>query len=107
MTDVNLAFEPGWLAKRTATVRERVMRLNPPPMDNGKNLRGYHPQRRLSNYLNDRVGKGKFIRMYGRAAWDALPRCCIVHDGRRKAVERRSIEDEMWKLPVDHPMRRI
>jgi|SRR6202035_3499440 len=94
-----------WLAKRTPTVRQRLLRLNPPPLYEGKRLRGYHPHRRTSEPWGNLVGKRQFIVRYGRHAWAALPRFTVLHNGHRKAVSRETVLDNLWMLPHDHPLR--
>lgn len=64
-------------------VRARIRRLNPNPQE-GEMIRGWHPTRPV--YLRcerDEISKGHFLRKYGRAAFEALPRYCIRKEGRR------------------------
>ena len=85
-------------------VVERVTRLNPQGWDLGSVPRGWN-RRRNPSWFSGKIGKGHFIRQFGRAAWEAMPRCCISRHGRRQYVDREAVEDDLWKLPTDHPMR--
>lgn len=93
-----------WLAKRQSRVAERILRLNPDPSP-GSLLRGYHPSARTTGIYMQFIGKREFLRKYGRAAWDALPRMCIRQDGHRKAVSWEDCADMVWLLPAAHPAR--
>lgn len=53
------------------------------------------------------VGKGEFIRKYGREAWGNLPAYCVQKYGHRAYVERTAVEDNLWLLRADHPDRSI
>ena len=77
----------------SSAVRERIVRLNPQTPD-GERLRGYHPNS-TSVFRSERdlVGKGEFIRVRGRAAWNALPNGLIFRYGRRQYVSTATFHD--------------
>lgn len=93
-----------WVAKRKPEVRARILRLNP-SLEQGRMIRGYRSHRRSTNVATGNLGKGYFIKKYGREAWAALPRCCIIHDGHRKAIRYEDEVDRIWMMPADHPIR--
>lgn len=80
-----------WLAKRTPNVQARLLRQNPPPLDPGARLRGYHPHKRSADHWRGLLGKRQFIKAFSREAWAALPRCCVIHDGHRKSVNAETV----------------
>jgi hypothetical protein len=47
----------------------------------------------------DHMGKGRFIKTYGRDAWNRLPRSAIVKEGKRAFVTREAILDNLWMAP--------
>lgn len=94
-----------WLAKRTPSVQARILRLNATG-GQGDRLRGYHPHKRTTDVWQCFIGKREFIKRHGRAAWMALPRCCVEHDGHRKRISREAELDNLWLAPADSPARR-
>jgi hypothetical protein len=84
---------------------ERVMRLNPNGVEQGSLPRGLgQPARR--NWGMWQIGKGRFIRHFGRAAWDGLPPICKGKQGKRAYVSEEAVTDRAWEFPSDHPARR-
>lgn len=62
---------------------ERVLRLNPNP-ESGTKLRGIHYKDAAHSYRFARfVSKGRFIRRYGREAFERIPTRELHKDGRR------------------------
>jgi hypothetical protein len=95
-----------WLAKRTPAVRYRILRLNPLPWHEGERRRGYHPHQRATDPWRGYVGKKEFIRRFGREAWAKLPQLAIIQQSHRKAVSQETIQDNLWMVPLDSPLRR-
>lgn len=52
----------------------------------------------------DAIGKGQFIRMYGRDVWDKLPKSAILRDGKRAYATREAVEDNSWGTRLDVPV---
>jgi len=52
----------------------------------------YSWHRRVFDY----VGKGAFIRMHGRSAWERIPSSYRVKHGKREYVAREAIDDNVW-----------
>ena len=78
----------------------RVLRLNPNGMKEGSRPRGFF-RKSLHQSLVDfsmgfyPVGKRAFIAKLGREAWDALPNCYKAKSGRRRAVDVKTVEDNV------------
>lgn len=71
-------------------ILERVIRLNPNPVE-GERLRGLHltaMESREMFWLYDCIGKGEFLRRYGRDAFARVPRQHLRKRGRRVYVTR-------------------
>jgi hypothetical protein len=69
-------------------VIDRIVRLNPNPKE-GEMLRGWHPARHVGRmWHRDVIGKGAFIRKYGRIEYELLPEQAIIKDGKRVYIMR-------------------
>lgn len=88
-----------------AARRERILRLNPNGVLPGTWPRGMGQPARF-NWASWQIGKGRFIREYGRAAWDALPPVCKGKQGKREWVSMEAVEDRAWEFSASHPARR-
>lgn len=75
-----------WGARRGANVWARIERLNAIGVEEGSFLRGWHPHRRSRHMDIPTIPAAHFIRKFGRARYDALPRRAFYRDGHRKAV---------------------
>lgn len=97
----------GFFAKRKgmgATVKARILRLNPTIEEGGK-IRGWHPAPTAKEqfFLRAIFGKGWVIRNYGREQWDKLKEAGLtVKYGKREyAAQEGLIDGTMW-LKKDH-----
>lgn len=86
-----------WLSRRGPAVRERILRLNC-TIAPGQRPRGWNPQpTKLAREWNSgAVSKGDFIRKFGRATWDRIPREYYVRDGKRCYLTREAVMDRVW-----------
>lgn len=84
----------------------RIIRLNPNGFPQGTIPRGYGQPARL-NWATWQIGKGRFIREHGRAAWDALPAIAKSKQGKREWVSEEAVVDRAWEFPPDHPARAL
>lgn len=75
------------------TVRERVLRLNKTFVE-GKRIRGWHRKETYrNNWSMDAVGKGEFIRRWGRVPWSILHKDLKHKNGRREYVAATTFQD--------------
>lgn len=103
---MSVEFMQAVLTKRHCCpmVVERVLRLNPMGFDQGTIPRGWN--RRLSPArCRGAIGKRQFIAIFGRAAWEAIPDACLYRQGRRVYVHREAVEDRLWLVGPDDPLR--
>ncbi len=85
---------------------ERVLRLNPNGVEAGTIPRGIGQRARL-HWASWQIGKGRFIREFGRKAWDDLPAIAKGKQGKRAFVSQEAIVDRAWEFPPDHPARKL
>lgn len=84
-------------AKVGSAVKSRILRLNPNPIE-GMRLRGWHRKETVRKMVHVAVmGRGEFLRRFGRGAWDLLPPSVIYKDGRRRRVSETAVEDRVWE----------
>jgi hypothetical protein len=75
------------------TVRDRVLRLNK-TFPEGCIPKGWHRKPTYRNdWSRDVVGKGEFLRKFGRSTWERLLPGLIRKDGRREYVSQETIQD--------------
>lgn len=82
-------------------VYDRVMRLNPNGCPEGSIPRGMergHDGYWHYGFWNGHLSKGRFIRRFGRAAWEAMPNGCKIKNGRRQFVSRVVVDDRLWTM---------
>lgn len=79
-------------------VRARIRRLNP-DLQLGQRIRGWNPAftMKATFWYRDVMGKGKFIRTYGRDAWGRLPPQAISKMGKRCMVAMTAVEGRLWE----------
>jgi hypothetical protein len=94
-----------WFTRRTPAVRERIERLNPKRVP-GTAIRGYHPHKRSVDYSFGHMSFRMVFAIYGREAWDKMPACEFVRSGKRRAIRIEALQDCLWMLAADHPVRR-
>lgn len=70
-----------------------MRRLNPSGVPEGSWPRGYRPGPRNYTFDLGSIGPRDFVRQYGRAAYDAVPKRYIYRKGHRKSVAREYAED--------------
>lgn len=95
MADSTYTRLTAWLDKKHSckTVRERILRLNP-SIEVGQQLRGWHPKDTYRSCLDrDIVGKGEFIRRWGRLPWSIIHKKLKYKKGRREYVSRETFQD--------------
>lgn len=81
---------------------QRVLRLNPDSHE-GQRLRGIQRQETLpvKQFYRACVGKGEFIRRFGRPAWEWLKEYgWYDRDGRRVMISQEVVQDRLWERPA-------
>lgn len=83
----------------TPSVTARLRKYNPRGVPEGGIPRGWHPARTLGSrrYSSDVTGPKEFIAQFGRAAYYALPRHLIGHDGHRKLISGLVVRCRAWE----------
>lgn len=83
----------------SAKVRDRILRLNPNPQE-GMRLRGWNPAFTVSDQTHiDVIGKGEFIRRFGRPAFERLPKDAIIKRGRHVLITGRAARGQATCSP--------
>lgn len=76
----------------SAEIIDRIIRLNPVLVE-GQLLRGWHQKRFYDPrvWRHEYVGKGEFLRQFGREAFDRVRKRDILKRGRRVFVNRAAV----------------
>lgn len=88
------------------TVTDRVLRLNPNGTKEGTIPRGWNRKRgRGWRIIMNWPSRNDVVSKFGLDAWEDMPACGFMRDGKRKYISPFALHDHLWLVPDGHPTR--